>query len=157
MIKREGNRKGFDGNRKGIYAGGVDIAIKTNDLAKEFITAAEDVFAAMSRTIFDSQEQLNSVVALARKLIKWEITEGLETLLMWLNGKPSVGGFNRALAAMIAAGIIAPEAMGVRLSKDNMRFMREQIEAKAKARQEYQEVRAHKEIKFMVMWSFCPL
>lgn len=139
ITRKDGHKGNFDGNRKGIYSGGVDIPIKSSELAKEFITAAEDIYAAMSITTFASEEQLNAVVALARKLIKWEITEGLETLLMWLNGRPSVGGFNRAQAAMVGTGIIAPEALGVRLGKESMRFMREQIEAKAKARQEYRE------------------
>jgi len=124
-------QKDDNGRRERVYGGGIDNTASDGSLAKEFITIAKSCEEAMGRTIFSDERQLNAVVALHRKLVKFHNTKGLSTLTMWLNGRPAIGGYNRAQALMSGSGIVAPEALGVKLGKDSMKFIEKQVIAKA--------------------------
>ena len=129
-----------NGDRGRVYPGGpLGSAISDGSLAKEFISVAKNCEDAIGRTTFTDERQLNNVVALHRKLVKFHNTQGLATLTMWLNGRPAIGGYNRAQALMSGSGIVAPEALGVKLGKDSMKFIEKQVIAKASQGNNHQE------------------
>ena len=106
-----GSRKGGHGNT------GVVQTMEGAQLPKEMITAARDLNEAIARSQFRDANHLNAVIALARKLIKFGIQDGLDTLLLYVNGLPAIGGYSRIQAIMAHTGIISAEAAGVQLSK----------------------------------------
>ena len=120
-----------NGRRERKYAGGIESTVGDGSLAKEFITVAKNCDESIGRTTFTDERQLNAVVALHRKLVKFHNLKGLATLTMWLNGRPAIGGYNRAQALMSGSGIVAPEALGVKLGKDSMKFIEKQVIAKS--------------------------
>lgn len=132
MITEEKIR-GNGQDKKTVYAGGVETAIEDSGLAKEFITVGKTIEESIGRTIFIDDRQLNAVIALYRKLIKFHNISGLKTLKMWLDGRPSIGGYNRAQALMSGACIVVGEALGVKLGKDSMKFIEKQVIAKAQS------------------------
>lgn len=123
--------KGNGDNKRDKYAGGIDVTIGDGSFAREFITTAMSVEEAIGRTVFIDERQLNRVVKLYSRLVRYQIVSGLKTLLLWLNGRPAIGGYNRAQALMSDSKIIAAEALGVKLGKDSMKFIHEQVKAKA--------------------------
>ena len=127
ILKKSGN-----GSGERVYPGGpLDATISDGSLAIEFMTAAKNVEEAMARTIFRDERHLNSALALHRKLVKFHNSAGLNTYLLKLNGLPSIGGYNRSTAALVGTGIIASEALGVKLGKDSLKFIEKQATAKA--------------------------
>ncbi len=108
-------------------------------LPAEFIKVGKDIEEAMGRTSFIDDRQHNAAIALYAWGEEFECKSALDTLLMWLNGRPAIGGFNRIQAIMAHTGVIFPEACGVRLSKDSQRFIREQIESQRHKQQVSEE------------------
>ena len=125
------NNGGKETTPRPIYAGGVTTDVEDSDLAKEFITVGKTIEESMGRTVFIDDRQLNAVIALYRKLVKFGNIEGMRTLKMWLDGRPSIGGYNRAQALMSGAQIVVGEALGVKLGKDSMKFIEKQVLAKS--------------------------
>ncbi len=119
----------MQGTRK-PYSGGVLTIEGNTDLPSEFIKVGKDIEEAIGRTVFVDQRELNAVVSLYQHLVRRKVLVGQETLLLWLNGKPAIGGFNRVQAIMAHTGIIFPEATGVKLGKDSQKFIRQQMESK---------------------------
>ncbi len=111
------------------YAGAVSKPFQDTSLPAEFIKVGKEIEDAIGRTSFIDDRQHNAFVALYTWAQEFECQEALDTLLMWLNGRPAIGGFNRIQAIMAHTGVIFPEACGVRLSKDSQRFIREQMDA----------------------------
>lgn len=130
MEKDSGN--GRDGYQP--PGGPLESTIGDSSLALEFMTAARNVEEAFARTIFRDHRQLNNGLALHRKLVKFHNTAGLNTFLCALNGFPSIGGYNRSTAALVGTGIIASEALGVKLGKDSQKFIEAQAMARATTR-----------------------
>lgn len=115
-------------NHKAKFAGGTDIAVEDPLFPQRLLEAAESVEKAIISTIFVDDRQLNAVCALYQKLCEAECEEGLKTLLLWLNGRPAIGGFRTIQAIMAHTNIVVPEACGVKLSKDSQKFVRDQVE-----------------------------
>lgn len=140
MEQDKTTQRSRDSDRRArVYGGGIESTIGDDSLAKEFITIAKNCEEAIGRTTFTDERQLNAVVALHRKLAKFHNSKGLSTLTMWLNGRPAIGGYNRAQALMSGSGIVAPEALGVKLGKDSMKFIEKQVVARASQRDNHQE------------------
>jgi len=113
-----------------VYSGGILTSVEDEGLAKEFITVGKTLEESMGRTVFIDDRQLNSVIALYRKLVKFHNIEGLKHLKMFLDGRPAIGGYNRSQALMSGAQIVVGEALGVKLGKDSMKFIEKQVMAK---------------------------
>ncbi len=120
--------KGNDNHK--VYAGGVETAIDDPQFPGKLLETEETIEKAIRSTNFVDDRQLNAVCALYQKLKECECEEGLSTQLLWLNGRPAIGGFRTVQAIMAHTGIMIAEACGVKLSKDSQKFIREQWEAK---------------------------
>lgn len=103
--------------KREVYSGGIETDIQDGHFAKSFITASEDIAAAWSLTTFRDEKQRNACVKLYHKLLKYHVTHGLIVLKALMDSNPSVGGYNRAIAAQVGTGIIDAEALGVNLSR----------------------------------------
>ena len=128
-----------DNRRDGTYAGGIDYDVGDGSLAKEFMTASVNVKDAFARTVFKDELELNRALKLYHKLVKYGVTRGLNDLLMWMNGKPAVGGYNRAMALMSDSKIVVPEALGVKLGKDSMKFIEKQTAARLASHEQHDQ------------------
>ncbi len=116
-------------NHRDRYAGGTEIAVEDAQFPQKLLEAAETVEKAIIHTVFIDDRQLNAVCALYQKLCECECEEGLRTLLLWLNGRPAIGGFRVIQSIMAHTGVVVPEACGVKLSKDSQKFIRDQVAA----------------------------
>jgi hypothetical protein len=122
-----------NGKKGHLYTAGIDISNDQSQLAQRFITAAADAYSAGAQTVFRDHKHLADINALFSWAIRNKCVQAIDDLTFYLNGLPAVGGYSRAQAVMIGTGLIAPEALGVNLSKESMQFIKEQIEAKKKA------------------------
>ncbi len=119
--KSNGNKESFS-RKAGQFTWD---SVKSDQFALEFLTASESLSEAISHTTFRSKRQLAGVIEYARKLIKFKMVNEIECLILFLNGRPAIGGFNRAQAIMAGTGIPIPEAIGVPLSKKGIEILKE--------------------------------
>lgn len=136
VARKNGNKEEVPGrDARGIYSGGVMADMENDNLAKEFISVGKSIEDSMGRTVFVDIRQLHAAIALYRKLLKFDNTQGMIHFKMSLDGMPAVGGYNRAQAGMVAAQVVVPEAIGVKLGKDSMKFIEAQYKAKTAQQQ----------------------
>jgi hypothetical protein len=128
-----------NGKKGALATAGIDMTNEQSGLAIRFITAASNVYEAMSQTVFRDHKHLADTTALFSWCVRNLQETALEDLLVYLNGLPSVGGYSRAQAVMIGTGLIAPEALGVMISAASMKFIKEQIEARSKGQRPTEE------------------
>ena len=113
-----------------MKTGGIDIPVEQSKLAEQFITAATNIYDAAAKTVFRDYKHVAAFIDIFSWCIRNGCEQGLEDLLVTLISLPAIGGYNRSIAAMIATGVISPEAMGVAISKEGMKLIKEQIDAK---------------------------
>lgn len=124
MITATHGKNGQD--QKAKFGGVTSQPFEDTSLPAEFIKVGKDVNEAIGRTTFTDDRQHNAAVALYSWAMEFECQDALDTLLMWLNGRPAIGGYNRMQAISAHTGVIFAEAMGVKLSKDSQRSITEQ-------------------------------
>ena len=122
------------GDKRANYAGGMEEAIEDEQFVDKILEVSKGVEDAIRRTKFTDDRQLNDVVKLYNYLSEFKILHGLQTLKLWLDGRLSVGGYNFALAIQGHAKIPVPSAMGVTLSKEDNKNLKEIAEMREKAR-----------------------
>jgi len=104
-------------------------------IPREFITYAKDFQEAVAKTTFLDDNQLNDVIAYYSQLREQELWEEIGDLTCWLNGRPAIGGQNRLLALMAHTGIISPDLLDRRLSKEGEERLQKAHEARDRQRQ----------------------
>ncbi len=128
----KGNGSGtLEERKKAVYSGGIETDIADSSLARAFITAAEDIEESWALTTFVDERQRNAYIRLYRKLLRHKVSHGLVVLKALLDSNPSIGGYNRAQAAMVGTGLIAAEALGVKLGSSSIKALNRAVEARA--------------------------
>ncbi len=127
--RRNGDRQSYEGPP-------TDSPVNDGSLALEFISAAKSVEEAIPKTRFAGDKQLVAIVKLYHLWVKRHNAKGLRAMLLYLNGLPAIGGYNRAQALMADAKVVFPEAMGVKVGKDTLKFMEAQMAARTARQQE---------------------
>jgi hypothetical protein len=109
---------------------GVVRLMDSAGIPREFITVGKDFDEALGRTTILDDNQLNDIIAYKAQLVEQELWEELADLVSWLNGRPAIGGYNRLYSLMAHIGILSPEALGVRLSKEGAESLRKAQDAR---------------------------
>lgn len=115
---------GFADNKES-YQGGVEKAIEDSQFVDKILEVSKAVEDAIRRTKIADGKVLNDITKLYDYVKEFKVEQGLRTLKLWLDGQLSVGGYNFALATMGHARIPIPSAMGVHLSKEDSKTIRE--------------------------------
>ncbi len=104
---------------------GVVKIVGDSQIPREYITAGWDLDEAAVRSFLADDNEVNNVTRLYDKLKKFNVTRGMETLRFWLNARRAVGGKANVYALMGHTGIIAPEALGIKLSRKDTEDLKE--------------------------------
>ncbi len=109
---------------------GIFRKMGSNNLSKSFITAEESPLAALAKTRLSDLNELNNVTRLHSWVIRHNVEQGYNDLVISLVGRTAIGGFNLSIAAQVETGIISPEALGVPLSKHAIDSLKKERELK---------------------------
>lgn len=119
------NNKPELGKTNGIFR-----KMGSSNLSKTFVTAESDPLSALAKTRLTNLNELNDFTRLYSWVMRHQVEQGYNDLVVSLVGRTAIGGYNLALSAMTETGIISPEAMGVPLTKDAMKSLKAEREAK---------------------------
>jgi hypothetical protein len=120
----------LDGGRH--HETGVVKIAGDSQIPREYITPGFTLDEAVVRTFLVDDNQVNDVTRLYDKLMKFHVSRGLDTLKFWLNAKRAVNGKANIYSLMGHTQIIAPEALGIRLSKRDSEEIRRRQEDRGK-------------------------
>lgn len=116
-----------DGRERGVVT-----VVGDRQLPREYITAGLELDEAAVRTIYVDENENNDVTRLYAKLTEFNVASGLDTLRFWLNGRRAVNGKALIYSLMGHTQIIAPEALGIRLSRRESEAIKRASDAKQK-------------------------
>ncbi len=114
---------------------GVVRIVGDSQIPREYITAGFDLDEAAVRTFLIDENEVNNVTRLYDKLKKFGVERGQETLRFWLNARRAVHGRGNIYALMAHTGIIAPEALDIKLSKKESEDIKQMQRDRARARE----------------------
>ena len=117
---------------------GVVRIVTESSIEREFITSGYSPDETISKTKLLDLNELNDLTRYYDWLKDFNDEEGLESLNFWLNGKRSVGGYSLIHALFGKVGIVSPEALGVKLSKQEAEAIRKYQQDRDSRRQKDQ-------------------
>ena len=117
---------------------GVVRIVTESSIEREFITSGYSPDETISKTKLLDLNELNDLTRYYDWLKDFNDEEGLESLNLWLNGKRSVGGYSLIHALFGKVGIVSPEALGVKLSKQEAEAIRKYQQDRDSRRQKDQ-------------------
>lgn len=89
-----------------------------NYFPSELMRANETFEAALANCVIRDEEQRNAIITLAAQFRMFDMTDGLQDLINFLNGSISIGGYSRVLSVSAHNKVLYPSALGVKLSKE---------------------------------------
>lgn len=124
------------GDKSANYARAVEVAEEDSQFVDRILEVSNSVDEAIRRTKLTDVKMLNDITKLRDWLVAanktGKLNSALQTLKFFLDGQLSIGGYNFALAIQGHAKIPVPSAMGVHLSKEDSRNIKEIAMAREK-------------------------
>jgi len=122
------------GNKSENYHGAVETAYDEEQFVDKILEPSKTLQEAVRRTKFkDATDRLNAE-NLQSWLTEFNVINGIADMLFDLDARMAEGGYNFALAIQGHAKIPVPSAMGVNLSKEDNRALKEVATMREKQR-----------------------
>ena len=114
-------------------------------LPAEMIKSNEDFHDALANCWLRDEEQRNLVILYASQLKMFDMTEELEDLTNYLNASISINMASRAQALQGHVGMFFPSTSGMKVGKDELKFMAEANKASVRAKRNHDEEDGNKD------------
>ncbi len=132
-------------NKEGTVPEGQGLLSATGEsgFPGSLLKANEDFHSALANSYIRDEEQRNSLILYSAQLRMFAMTEELEDLTNFLNGGLSINMAGRAQGLQAHVGMVFPSISGMKVSKDEMKYMGqanvERAKAKAKSKEDEED------------------
>jgi hypothetical protein len=118
---------------------GVVKIAQDSQMPREYISPPFDLNEASVTTFIRDDNEVNDITRLYDWLQKFHVDRGLDTLRMWLSLRRSVQGKGLIYSLMAHAQIIAPRALGIKLSPESSDDIKEVQRQKKREQQDREQ------------------
>lgn len=103
------------------------------------LKANEDFHTALANSYIRDEVQRNAIVIYASQLKLFDMVDELEDLVNFLNGGLSINMAGRAQGLQAHVGMVFPSISGMKVGKDELKYMGEVNKERAKAKSKDKE------------------
>jgi len=107
-----------NGDKETKQPGGLLGDVRDSDFPSELMKANANFEEAVANTIFRDDIQHRDCILYHAWLTMMNLVEEIQEVTNFLNGRISIGGYSRVLAASAHIGMLHPSSLGVKLSKE---------------------------------------
>lgn len=113
---------------------GIERTSQEGGFPEAMLKASEDFRSALANCYIKDEDQRNSIILYAAQLTMFDMVDELEDLTNFLIASISINMTSRAQALQAHVGMFFPSTSGMKVGKEEMKYMKEANKESARSR-----------------------